>query len=49
MMGFVPMVFTMSPVSTPPVEQPRNTSASLTASASVRREVSCAYFALDSS
>ena len=37
----------VSGVSTPAVEQPRNTSASFTASASVRPSVFCAYLAFD--
>ncbi|MNV38288.1 hypothetical protein D3C71_1298340 [compost metagenome] len=49
MMGLGPMVLTISAVSTPGAEQPRNTSAPLTASASVRASVFCAYRAFDSS
>ncbi|MCY1209839.1 hypothetical protein D9M72_215050 [compost metagenome] len=37
--GLAAMVLTMSAVSTPAVEQPRNTSAPLTTSASVRASV----------
>ena len=40
MMGCVPMVLTMSAVSTPAAEQPRNTSAPSTTSAKVRAPVS---------
>ncbi|MNN70532.1 hypothetical protein D3C81_1863880 [compost metagenome] len=42
MIGLSAIVLTISPVSTPAVEQPRNTSALLTMSASVRLAVSCA-------
>jgi hypothetical protein len=42
MMGLSAMVLTMSAVSTPGAEQPRNTSAPLTTSARVRASVFCA-------
>ena len=42
MMGWSAMPLTMSCVSTPPVEQPRNTSAPGITSASVRSFVVCA-------